>query len=65
MQRDHSRGRTLAEQATFIAAQPHSLTLINTGHWLLEEQPQATRDAILAFLRYKKYPRSLKLVTPR
>ncbi|WP_434704704.1 alpha/beta fold hydrolase [Pseudomonas sp. Z1-12] len=61
---DHSRGRTLAEQATFIAAQPHSLTLINTGHWLLEEQPQATRDAILAFLRYKKYPRSLKLVTP-
>ncbi|WP_460320051.1 alpha/beta fold hydrolase [Pseudomonas ogarae] len=51
---DHSRGKTLAEQALHIATQPHSLTLINTGHWLLEEQPQATRDAILTFLHNKQ-----------
>ncbi len=47
---DNSRGKTLAEQALHIATQPHSLILVNTGHWVLEEQPQATRDAILTFL---------------
>jgi pimeloyl-ACP methyl ester carboxylesterase len=51
---DHSRGKTLAEQALCIASQPHSLTLINTGHWVLEEQTQATREAILNFLKYQK-----------
>ncbi|WP_253278518.1 alpha/beta fold hydrolase [Pseudomonas kilonensis] len=50
---DHSRGKNLAEQALHIATQPHSLILINTGHWVLEEQTQATRDAILAFLTIK------------
>ena len=48
---DHSRGKTLAEQALCIATQPHSLILVDTGHWVLEEQTQATREAILAFLR--------------
>jgi len=47
---DHSRGKTLAEQALHIAAQPHSLILVDTGHWVLEEQTQATREAILAFI---------------
>ncbi|WP_238349449.1 alpha/beta hydrolase [Pseudomonas sp. SWRI179] len=51
---DHSRGKTLAEQALCIATQPHSLILINTGHWVLEEQTQATSEAILAFLTIKK-----------
>ncbi|MET3456877.1 MULTISPECIES: alpha/beta fold hydrolase [Pseudomonas] len=46
---DHSRGKTLAEQALHIATQPHSLILVDTGHWVLEEQTQATREAILAF----------------
>ncbi|WP_447767740.1 alpha/beta fold hydrolase [Pseudomonas kilonensis] len=46
---DHSRGKTLAEQALYIATQPHSLILVETGHWVLEEQTQATREAILAF----------------
>ncbi|WP_371134738.1 alpha/beta fold hydrolase [Pseudomonas sp. Q11] len=47
---DHSRGKTLAEQALYIATQPHSLILVDTGHWVLEEQTQATHEAILAFL---------------
>ncbi|WLH13216.1 alpha/beta hydrolase [Pseudomonas hefeiensis] len=51
---DHSRGKTLAEQATHITTQPHSLILKNTGHWVLEEQTQATREAILAFLHNRK-----------
>ncbi|WP_420234197.1 alpha/beta fold hydrolase [Pseudomonas sp. ABY48] len=50
---DHSRGKTLAEQARHIATQPHSLILVNTGHWVLEEQTQATREMILAFLHKK------------
>ncbi|SFB48969.1 Pimeloyl-ACP methyl ester carboxylesterase [Pseudomonas sp. NFIX10] len=41
---DHSRGKTLAEQALYIATQPHSLILVDTGHWVLEEQTQATRE---------------------
>ncbi|XXE03764.1 alpha/beta hydrolase [Pseudomonas sp. Z3-6] len=51
---DHSRGKTLAEQALCIATQPHSLILVNTGHWVLEEQTQATSEAILALLTIKK-----------
>jgi pimeloyl-ACP methyl ester carboxylesterase len=51
---DHSRGKTLAEQALHIATQPHSLILVDTGHWVLEEQTQATREAILAFLTITK-----------
>lgn len=50
----HSRGTTLARQALHIATHPHSLTLINTGHWVLEEQTQPTREAILNFLKYQK-----------
>lgn len=52
---DHSRGKTLAEQALHIAAQPHSLILVDTGHWVLEEQTQATHDAILAFLSIRNH----------
>ncbi|MGY2197907.1 alpha/beta fold hydrolase [Pseudomonas gingeri] len=51
---EHSRGKTLAEQVKYITKQPNSLVLKNTGHWVLEEQPQATSQAILNFLQDKK-----------
>src|SRR3546814_19504654 len=51
---DPSRGKTLAEQATPITQQPHSLILKNTRHWVPEDKTQATCAAILAFLTNRK-----------
>ena len=48
---DHSRGKTLSEQVAHVTTQASSLVLANTGHWVLEEQTEATSQAILDFLR--------------
>jgi pimeloyl-ACP methyl ester carboxylesterase len=47
---DHSYGSTLAGELSFVATNVKGVSIANSGHWLMEEQPDATMAAILAFL---------------
>ena len=47
---DHSYGAGLATEIGFVASNVRPLVIANGGHWLMEEQPAATTNAILAFL---------------
>jgi pimeloyl-ACP methyl ester carboxylesterase len=48
---DKANGAALGQQAKLVASNAESVVLANTGHWLMEERPQETMDALLAFLR--------------
>lgn len=45
-----SFGTTMAEVARFAATNVEGAVIANSGHWLMEEQPEATVAAIVAFL---------------
>jgi pimeloyl-ACP methyl ester carboxylesterase len=45
-----SYGASLAVELGFVADNVQSLVIQNSGHWLMEEQPDATVDAIMTFL---------------
>ncbi len=47
---DHSFGATMAHVMRFAADDVHEITIADSGHWLMEEQPKATVAAIRAFL---------------
>lgn len=47
---DHSFGPTMAFVMRFAADDVHQVVIAQSGHWLMEEQPQATIAAIRAFL---------------
>ncbi len=47
---EKSMGDVLARQAQLVATDVKAVVLKDTGHWVSEEQPQQTRDALLAFL---------------
>ena len=47
---DHSYGTALAGELGFVASDVKAVSIANSGHWLMEEQPDATIAAILAFL---------------
>ncbi|TPG43281.1 alpha/beta fold hydrolase [Sphingomonas koreensis] len=47
---DHSFGTAMAFIMRFAADDVHQVVIPNSGHWLMEEQPQATVAAIRAFL---------------
>jgi pimeloyl-ACP methyl ester carboxylesterase/uncharacterized RmlC-like cupin family protein len=47
---DHSFGPTMAFVMRFAADDVHQVVIANSGHWLMEEQPQATVTAIRSFL---------------
>ena len=47
---DHSFGPTMAHVMRFAADDVHETVIANSGHWLMEEQPQSTVAAIRAFL---------------
>jgi pimeloyl-ACP methyl ester carboxylesterase/quercetin dioxygenase-like cupin family protein len=47
---DHSFGTTMAFVMRFAADDVHQVVITDSGHWLMEEQPQATIAAIRAFL---------------
>jgi len=48
---DHSFGTTMAFVMRFAADDVRQVVIADAGHWLMEEQPQATVAAIRAFLR--------------
>jgi len=47
---EEANGVLLAEQMRSVASNVTVIILKNTGHWLLEEQPQQTTDALTKFL---------------
>jgi uncharacterized RmlC-like cupin family protein len=48
---EKSFGTAMADQMRFVALDVTGSVIANSGHWLMEEQPVATVDAISAFLR--------------
>lgn len=46
---DHSFGATMAFVMRFAADDVHEVVIADAGHWLMEEQPQATTAAVRAF----------------
>jgi pimeloyl-ACP methyl ester carboxylesterase/uncharacterized RmlC-like cupin family protein len=47
---DHSFGATMAFVMRFAADDVHQVVIADAGHWLMEEQPEATIAAIRTFL---------------
>ena len=47
---DNSLGKKLGEQATLIADDATVIVIKDAGHWILEEKPKETTDALLKFL---------------
>jgi pimeloyl-ACP methyl ester carboxylesterase len=52
---DHSYGVHLATEIGFAASNVRSAVINNSGHWIMEEQPQQAIAAIVPFLEEKKY----------
>jgi pimeloyl-ACP methyl ester carboxylesterase len=51
---DRSYGLALADELKFVATDVKGVSIAHSGHWLMEEQPQATVAAIVAFLETPK-----------
>ena len=47
---DRSLGKELGEQSKLVADDVTVIVLKDTGHWILEEKPQETTDALVKFL---------------
>ena len=45
-----ANGDALGKQAKLVATTAESITLPDTGHWLMEERPRETMDALVRFL---------------
>jgi pimeloyl-ACP methyl ester carboxylesterase len=48
---DHSYGAKLAVEVAFAASNVRAAVIKDSGHWIMEEQPQQALPVILAFLR--------------
>ena len=47
---EKSLGQVLGDQAKLVAPDVTVVVLLNTGHWVLEEDPKGTTEALLKFL---------------
>ncbi len=47
---EKSLGTQLGEQMKLVATNPTVVVLPDTGHWILEEKPKETSDALVKFL---------------
>ena len=47
---EKANGQALGEQAKLVASDAKVVVLKNTGHWLMEENPGETTDALMKFL---------------
>jgi pimeloyl-ACP methyl ester carboxylesterase/quercetin dioxygenase-like cupin family protein len=47
---EKANGDALAKQVRLVASDASSVILPNTGHWVMEENPRGTTDALLRFL---------------
>ena len=57
---EKANGAALGQQVKLVATNARSVTLPNTGHWVMEENPQATMDALVRF----SSPRHTRSRTP-
>jgi pimeloyl-ACP methyl ester carboxylesterase len=48
---DHSYGANLATEVSFAAANVRAAVIENSGHWIMEEQPDQAVAVILSFLK--------------
>ncbi len=53
---DKANGLALSAQARTIAGNVTAIVLKNTGHWLMEENPQQTIAALTHFLEAQPQP---------
>ena len=51
---DHSYGAQLATEIGFAASNVRSTVINNSGHWIMEEQPQRAINIIIPFLEEKE-----------
>jgi len=51
---EKSFGAAMADDLRFVATDVKGEVIASSGHWLMEEQPEATMDAIVRFLDVKK-----------
>jgi pimeloyl-ACP methyl ester carboxylesterase len=51
---DHSYGARLATEIGFAASNVRGAVRNNSGHWIMEEQPQQAVAVIVSFLEEKK-----------
>ena len=47
---EKANGDALGQQLKIVASNAKAVTLPNTGHWVMEENPQGTMDALVPFL---------------
>jgi pimeloyl-ACP methyl ester carboxylesterase/uncharacterized RmlC-like cupin family protein len=47
---EKANGEALGKQVTLVATNVETLVLPNTGHWVMEERPRETTDALMRFL---------------
>ena len=47
---EKANGAALARQMKVVASDVTVVVLQNTGHWVMEERPKETMDAIVKFL---------------
>lgn len=47
---EKANGAALAEQAKSVAVEVTTVVLADTGHWVMEERPKETMDALVKFL---------------
>ena len=50
---DHSFGTGMADEIRFVASDVKSAVIVNSGHWVMEEQPAQTRAMIVKFVDEK------------
>jgi pimeloyl-ACP methyl ester carboxylesterase len=53
---EKANGDALAKQVQLVAVNPTTVTLPDTGHWLMEERPQETMAALVQFLNPRGAP---------
>lgn len=51
---DHSYGAAMKTEVEAIASDVQGVVIANSGHWIMEEQPQQAITAIVEFLRKEK-----------
>lgn len=47
---EKANGALLGQQMTLVASDARMVVLKDTGHWVLEERPKETTDALVNFL---------------
>jgi pimeloyl-ACP methyl ester carboxylesterase/uncharacterized RmlC-like cupin family protein len=51
-----ANGDALGQQIQLVASNARAVTLPNTGHWIMEENPQGTMDVLVSFLSGQTTP---------